>query len=262
MQDYVLPQSIEEAYEVLNKRKSNVVLGGCAFLKLGGKRIGTGVDLSRLNLNYINENNEQIEIGAMATFRQIETSSVLNKYFNGIIPDSVRNIIGVQFRNIVTVGATVYSRYGFSDLITALLALETDVVLYKAGRVSLGEFLKYGSERDILIKVIIRKEDRDASFKMMRNSMGDYAILNAAVSRKGNNFKIAVGARPKRAEIAKEASEYLSNSGLRVKDIEYASELASKELSFGSNMRGSSQYRQELCRVFVERAIMEVLPCR
>ena len=40
----------------------------------------------------------------------------------------------------------------------------------------------------------------------MRNSRSDYPILNLAISKDDNNFKICVGARPQRATIAKEAS--------------------------------------------------------
>ncbi len=35
--------------------------------------------------------------------------------------------------------AVLYGRYGFSDVLTALLVLDTEVELYKAGRISLTE---------------------------------------------------------------------------------------------------------------------------
>lgn len=259
IQDYLLPETLEEAYRILNTKRNNAILGGCAFLRMGSKKIGTAIDLSKLNLNLIKEYEETIEIGAMTTFREIETSPILEKYFNGILPESVRNIVGVQLRNIVTIGATVYSRYGFSDLITALLSLDAEIILYKKGRISLEEFLEEGSEKDILTKIIIPKTDRKAAFQMMRNSKSDYAILNAAVSVEDNDWKVVVGARPQRAKIAKEASDYLAESKLTMEDIEHASILAAKELIFGSNMRASKEYREAICKVLVKRAIMEVL---
>ena len=120
IQRLVQPETIEEAYKILTEKKLNTVLGGTCFLRMGSKRIGTAIDLSKLNLDYIKEDEEYIEIGAMATFRDIETSSVLNENFNGVLPKSVESIIGVQFRNIVTVGASIFSKYGFSDLITRI----------------------------------------------------------------------------------------------------------------------------------------------
>lgn len=259
VQELVQPQSLEEAYSLLLKRRNNTILGGCAFLKMGSKRIGTAIDLSKLELDYIRETDDGIEIGAMTTFRELETNLLLNKYFDGVLPASVRDIIGVQFRNVVTVGASVYSRYGFSDLLTALLALNTDVVLHKAGRISLEEFVVKGSERDILEKLIIKKDNTRAVYGSLRNSRSDYAVLNISVSLTGNKWKIIAGARPHRAAFASDASGYLSSCELNEKNIEEAARLASEELSFGSNMRGSGEYRRNLCRVLVKRAIYKII---
>ena len=56
LMELVQPASIDEAYEILMKRKNNQIIGGSAFLRMGKKRIGTGIDLSNLNLNTIEEN--------------------------------------------------------------------------------------------------------------------------------------------------------------------------------------------------------------
>lgn len=259
IKDYVLPKTLEEAYKILNAKRSNVILGGCAFLRMGSKKIGTAIDLSNLSLKYIREDDKTIEIGGMTTFRDVETSLILQNYFDGILPKSVKNIVGVQLRNIVTVGATVYTKYGFSDFLTALLSLDVDVVLYNGGKMSLETFLEKGCQRDILTKVIISKENRKAAFYHMRNSQSDYAILNVAVSKKEKDWKVVVGARPMRAKIAKDASMYLGENHLSSKAVEYAAMLTVKELNFGSNIRGSKKYRETICKALVKRAIMEVL---
>lgn len=260
--DIAQPQTIEEAYNILTANKSNTVLGGCAFLRLGAAKIKTAIDLSNLNLNAIKELDDKIEIGAMTTFRDIETSLVLNQYFNGVLPRSVSDVIGVQFRNIVTIGATVFSKYGFSDLIPALLALDTEVELCKGGRVPLAEFLDKPSERDILIKVFIKKNKRKAAYHSMRKSASDFPILNVAISNWDHQWLIVVGARPSRAKIAKKASEELSNGNLSIENIENAANMAAEEITFESNMRGTAEYRKAICKVLVKRAITEVLQCK
>jgi CO/xanthine dehydrogenase FAD-binding subunit len=257
----VAPDTIEEAYRVLIERRNNAVLGGCAFLRMGSQRIGTGVDLSRLNLNYIKETDDSIEIGAMTTFRAVETSPLLLEYFGGILPAAVRNIIGVQFRNLVVVGASVYARYGFSDLLTALLVLDTEVELYKGGRLSLETFLTKPYEKDILTRVFIHKSKRAAAYQNLRNSASDYPILNVAVAQLDEQWKIAVGARPLRAAIAHKASAELSKIDISKETIERAAQLAAEELIFGTNRRGTAEYRQAMCQVLVKRAIREVLQC-
>lgn len=262
LQNLVQPESIQEAYEIIIKRKSNTVLGGCAFLRMGSKRIGTAVELSKLNLDYIKEFDEYMEIGAMTTFRSLETNLALKENFNGLLTKAVSNIIGVQFRNVVTIGASVYSKYGFSDIITALLALDTEVELYKAGRMSLEEFLDMPYEKDILTRIFIKKNNRKSSYKDFRNSMSDYPILNIAVSNVGMEWKIVVGAKPRRAEIAKNASLELSKENLTDAKIEAAARMASEELVFGSNMRATEEYRKAICKVLIKRAIKEVLECK
>ncbi|MFZ5965755.1 MAG: FAD binding domain-containing protein [Bacillota bacterium] len=261
IQDYAQPETLEEAYQLLTARRNNVVLGGCAFLKMSKKKIGTAIDLSNLQLDYIHEKEERIEIGAMTTFRSLEIAPCLNQYFNGVIPKSIKSILGVQFRNVVTVGGTVYSRYGFSDLITALLSLDADVELVQGGIMPLETFLKTGSSKDILVKVILHKNNRLASYQMMRNSAADYPILNAAVSKKGDDWKIVIGARPKRAEIAVKASEYLTCNEINETVINEAANIAVEELAFGTNMRGQKVYRQTIAAPLVKRGIMEVLQC-
>lgn len=254
--DLVQPDTVDEAYEILMKKKNNAILGGCAFLRLGSRPIGTGIELSKLKLNYITEQEGYIEIGAMTTFRDIETSLVLQQYCNGILPKALSNIIGVQFRNVVTVGASVYAKYGFSDLITALLALDTEVELYKGGRMSLEAFLSKAYEKDLLTKIFIKKDDRKGAYQNLRNSASDFPILNAAVSELNGQWIIAVGAMPSRAKIARLASHELSKGN---RDLAEIAAIAADELTFGTNARGTAEYRKAIAKVLITRAIQEVL---
>ena len=258
--EIVQPSTLEEAYSILVKRKTNQVLGGTAFLRMGNKRIGTGIELSNLNLDYIREDDKFVEIGSMTTLRSLETSDIINNNFS-ILKDAVRDIIGVQFRNVVTVGGSVFSKYGFSDLIVALLCLDAEVETYKGGRISLDEFLNKEYEKDILTKIYIKKNNKKAVYKSMRNAKSDYPILNVSVSKIDNNFKICVGARPQRAKVAIKASEFLSNNEINDKNIDIALDMMVDEIRFGSNMRASKEYRLQISKVLVKRAIMEVTKC-
>jgi len=260
--DLVQPDNLAEAYQILSVKRNNTILGGCAFLKMGSKRIGTAIDLSNLNLDYIKEQADFIEIGAMTNLREIETHPLLREYFNGVLPKSVQNIIGVQFRNGVTVGASVHAKYGFSDLITALLALDTEVELYKSGRMPLVDFLNKPYEKDIFVKLWIKKNNRNAAYLSLRKSASDYAVLNVAVSQLDDQWTVVVGARPSRAAIAISASAALSKGTLGLEQIEAAALKVAEELSFGTNMRGTADYRKALCQVLVKRGIMEVLQCK
>ena len=88
------------------------------------------------------EDEDQFSIGAMATLRDIEMHEGLNAYAGGAIADAVKDIVGVQFRNMATVGGSIWGRFGFSDVLTIFLAMDAYVELYKGGIVPLEQFAK------------------------------------------------------------------------------------------------------------------------
>ncbi|KNF08075.1 aerobic-type carbon monoxide dehydrogenase, middle subunit CoxM/CutM [Gottschalkia purinilytica] len=260
IKEYIVPKSIEEAYEQFSAKKKSTLIGGGAFIRMGSKNIPAAIDLSKAGLDYIKENEDTIEIGAMTTFGDIEHSELLKEHFNGVLPESVKEIVGMQLRNLVTVGGTVYTRYGFSDFLAGLLTLDVQVKLYKQGLIPLDKFLEEGApERDILECIIIKKENRKAAYKAVRNSMGDYAILNVGASKLDNDYRLVVGARPRRATLAKGAMEYLNKNGATEENIDKACDMASEEIVFGDNARGSKEYRKSVSKVLLKRALMEVV---
>ena len=117
--------SPEQAWQLLQADKNNVILGGPLWMKMGKKQYRTGIDLKNLGLDRIIEKPQCIEVGAMTSLRQMETSPVLAKWFGHIFSQGLKAIVGIQFRNLATVGGSVYARFGFSDVITSLLCLET-----------------------------------------------------------------------------------------------------------------------------------------
>ena len=60
----------------------------------------------------------EFRIGAIASLRALELHEGLAAYTNGAMRESVRHIVGVQLRNLATVGGSLYSRFGFSDVLT------------------------------------------------------------------------------------------------------------------------------------------------
>ena len=126
IQKYVRVQSLEEAWQ-LNQNKRNRILGGMLWLRLGNGSVNTAIDLCDLGLDTISETEEAFTIGAMATLRDIETHQGLNAYANGAVANAVKDIVGVQFRNMATVGGSIWGRFGFSDVLTVFLAMDTYV---------------------------------------------------------------------------------------------------------------------------------------
>jgi CO/xanthine dehydrogenase FAD-binding subunit len=241
--------------------ENSAIIGGGFFMRFSSKKIGTAIDLTEANLDFIAETDDTVEIGAMTTADQLQRNAILQKRFDGLIPTSVGHLPGVQMRNMVTVGGTVSGKYGFSELITGLLALESYIKLNQGGLKPIDEFLATkGKLCDIVEKVIIKKANLRSSYQSFRNSSGSLPMLTVAVSRSGNDYRIAVGARPAVASLAVEAMRFLSENEVSETNIAESAEIAGAELEISSDRRASGNYRRELCKVLVRRAVMEVKP--
>ncbi|HIT88830.1 MAG TPA: FAD binding domain-containing protein [Candidatus Merdenecus merdavium] len=253
---FVKVESVEEAYE-LNRKKSNVVIGGMAWLKMSPHNYQTGIDLSGLGLDTIEEDEEEYRIGCMCTLRQLETHDSMNRYFDGVMKECVRNIVGVQFRNCATIGGSIYRRFGFSDILTCFLSLDSYVELHHHGIVSMKDYLNLNLDRDILVRIIIKKDCRKTSYMTQRNSATDFPIIACAVSLKEDQWFISVGARPTRAALVTVENKLSSQSSKE--EVSKFVDKVIEEFNFGSNMRASEEYRRQLAKVYVQRCILGVL---
>jgi CO/xanthine dehydrogenase FAD-binding subunit len=259
IENYIRAASLDEAYDRLISEKGAVVLGGCGYLRLGGRKIGHAIDLSGLNLTLIEEAGSGLEIGAMVSLRSVETNSVLIGLADGLLPESVKNIVGIQMRSCVTLGGSVAGRYPFSDPITALLALDAELHFHHHGTISLQEYLVGKGLKDILVKITIPGALRNGAFKSIRKSSTDYAVLNLAAVKVNNSHRIVVGSRPGRAQRVGVAEKFLDSEGISEASAAQAGQIVSENLKFGDNPRGSAEYRKAVCPVLVKRALLEIL---
>lgn len=288
--EYVKVKSLEEAYQ-LNQKKSTLVVGGMMWVKMAKFQKMTVVDLSGLGLDGIEETDEEFRIGCMCTLRDLELHPGLKAAFGmpgsgeSLMKACTRHIVGVQFRNCATVGGSIFGRFGFSDVMTAMMALDTYVELYQGGIVPLAEFVDRPRDNDILVRVIIKKDDRRAAYVSQRLSKTDFPQIAVAVSKAGDTWNVAIGARPARARLVQvtadgcDAAEKMETgvnaaSGAKAENTEtdgntasgagavspYAAlaESAVSKFSFGSNLRGSGEYREALAKVYVRRLMEQI----
>ena len=83
--------------------------------------------------------------------------------------EALRHIVGVQFRNLATVGGSIFGRYGFSDVLTMFLVMDSYVELYAGGIVPLREFSQRGYDRDVLVRMIVKKEPARFVYSSVRS---------------------------------------------------------------------------------------------
>ena len=242
IQKYVRAQSLEEAWQ-LNQNKRNRILGGMLWLRLGKGTVNTAIDLCDLGLDTIEETEEAFSIGAMATLRDLENHQGLNAYSGNAVADAVKDIVGVQFRNMATVGGSIWGRFGFSDVLTVFLAMDAYVELYKGGIIPLEQFAKMKKDNDILVRLIVKKTPCRVVYSAMRIQRTDFPVVTCAVAERNGEYYASIGARPARAIVIR--SE---------KREDFASFVAENVPTEG-NIRGSAAYRTHLIRVLVERAM-------
>ena len=257
IKQYVKASSLEEAYE-LNQKKSNVVLGGMLWLKMQRKNVGTAIDLSGLGLDTIVEDEKEYRIGATVTLRQLEQHAGLNVWTGNALKESMKHIVGVQFRNMATVGGSIFGRYGFSDVLTVMMALDAQVELYKRGRISVEEFAALPYDRDILTGIVIPKKTVKAAYLSQRNTKTDFPVLTCCVSRMEGEIRCVIGARPMKAVCLRDEKGILSQ-GIGKESAEKFGSYVSETVETGTNLRGSAQYRKLIAGVLAKRALLALV---
>ncbi|WP_321971093.1 FAD binding domain-containing protein [Paratractidigestivibacter sp.] len=252
-EQYVRPDTPQEAFDLLQENRLATIIGGMMWLRLSDRTIPVGIDLSGCGLNTIEETDGAFIIGAMVTLGQLENHEAFKQMTRGVFTDGVHDIIGTQFRNLATVGGSAYARMGFSDIVTALLPLDTWCEFTGAGTMRFADFVNGGAARDVLERIVVKKHDYRASFQCLRNSATDFSTLNVCAALWENEWHLAVGARPKKAKFL-EGDDLALPVGFTNEQLAAACENA-RYLNYGTDRRGSAEYRAELAEVLSRRAI-------
>lgn len=249
------PKTVEEAFEMATKNKTAPMLAGGCWLRLGRRTWPAVIDMAGLDLRYVREEDNEFVIGAMATQGDVERFEPLKQFCGGVVVNGVKEILGVQFRNMATMGGSVASKFGFSDIIPALLAVHADVVTFKGGRMSIQDYMNY-RERDILVEIRISNNPVPVAIEALRISRGDFPYLTGSIRRDGSQYEVYIGTRPGAPQLATQASAVLSEKG--VDGIAEAAQLASEELVYQKNSHASKEYRVEMVKSMVRRLVKEV----
>lgn len=256
IQNYHKVQSLEEAYE-LNQKKGSTIIAGMLWTKMGSNTILNAIDISALGLDTIEEDDEQFIIGAMATLRQLELHEGLNNYTQNAVCEAVKSIVGVQFRNMATAGGSIWGRFGFSDVLTVFLAMDSYVELYKGGVIPLRDFVNMDYDRDILVRIIVKKNSGIFAYSSVRNQSTDFPVIACAAAKINDEYRFTVGARPGRAMLITDTEGCLTD-GLNEENIKAFAKKAREIIPTDSNSRAGAEYRSRLIGVLCQRLFTEI----
>ena len=274
---YIEAKDIGEALSALNEYggKVKVMAGGTdLFLQIKGdlKRADCLVDIGGIQeLSHIDfDDKVGLRIGAATTIRELETSAVLKEKYP-VICQSARQLGSIAIRNVATLGGNLCNASPSAEMAPALLGLSARVKIAKRDGekvIPLDEFFVGAGESvledgEILTEIHVPPP--------LNNSVGLYlshttrgsidlsvASVSAIISFRGNScndIKLALGAVAPTPMRAKKAEEVMRGHEFSENLIQTTAKVAADESLPISDVRASSDYRKELIRVLVFRAI-------
>ena len=170
------------------------------------------------------------------------------------VREALRHIVGVQFRNGATLGGSLWRRMGFSDIVALFMAMDSYVELFGGGIVSLEEFVGMKYDKDLLVRLIVKKQPGAFAYQAVRKQRTDLPSLNCAAAKLGDEYRVVVGSRPARAMILRDDQCILAN-GITEESAAFA-EYAANTVPVSGNMWGSAEYRKALVPVLTRRTLM------
>ena len=262
--DYVRASSAEEAVAALGEHGDDAKLlaGGMSLLPLMKLRLATPavlVDIGRLgDLSYVRDGGGHLAIGALTRHRDIETSDLLAEQC-GVLRDVASEVGDNQVRHRGTIGGSLAHGDPASDLPAALLALDGAFVVRGPGgerTIPATDFFRGFLETavapdELLTEIRVPKmPGAGFSYQKFQRRAQDWAIVGALAIRNGDArvALVNMGSTPLRAT----AVEQRLASGAAIAD---AAQRAAEATDPPSDLNGSSEYREHLARVLVQRAL-------
>ena len=240
--EYVRARSADDALSLINK--GWVPLAGSTALGRVKRPKIKLVDITALPFNFVEENERWIFIGALLTIEEVRKS------LRGFAPlaEGISAHSCYSIRSMATIGGTIATAFPYSDLIPPLLVLDAEVSLISSRGetwMKLEEFLK--RRKELLKGRLIRGvriprefEKVEGFYKKLTYTSFDYALLDVAFCRCGDEIRVAVGSRP--------------GAPKRLRNFENERDVnrGVQEASLGDCLRVSAWWRREALKAILE----------
>jgi aerobic carbon-monoxide dehydrogenase medium subunit len=274
--DYHAPRSLDEAIALLAKNIGNAKLlaGGQSLIPAMRFRLATPevlIDISRISqLDYVREQNGYLAIGALTRETTLEESPLVAERYP-LLLDTAKVIADPLVRQRATVGGNLAHADPANDHPATMLAYAAQVVARgpKGERVIgiddffTGLFECSLAPGEILTEIRIPTPPPGSSgaYIKIERKVGDYATTAVAVQLQATGDvcqAIRIGLTnvnpvPMRAL---EAETSLVGQPLTEAKLDAAGRLAAAACDPSSDLRGSAEYKRDVTRVVVKRAIL------
>ncbi len=278
--DYHAPGTLQEAIALLQQHgdEAKVLSGGQSLLPLLKLRLGYAtqlVDIGRIDgLEYIKEEDSLLKIGGATTEAALERSDLIRSRYP-LLYDTTVVIADPLVRNRATVGGNLAHGDPANDHPATMLALGATVVATGPnGKRSIliaefftGLFTTALQPDEILteIQIPVPPANTGGAYVKLERKVGDYATAAAAAQvTLGAGGEVAAaglgltnaGPKPMRATAAE---EFLVGKKPDEATIAEAAGLAAAATSPMADRRGTVEYKQNMARVLMGRAIAKAV---
>ena len=274
--DYVAPQSVEEAVEVLaSDETARPLAGGQSLIPTLNFRIAapsTLVDLRRIGaLRGHAVEGDVVRVGAMARQRDLERDEAVRQS-NPLIAEVLGNVAHIVIRNRATVGGSIAHADAAAELPCMLVATGGSVVAHRVGgerTIAAEDFFLFhmttALEADELlteVRIPALPSHTGYAFQEVARRHGDYALAGVcALVTLGDGTCTAVrlaacgvASRPTRLA---EAETALLGAPPEGAALARAAEAARDSVTAGDDRQASIEYRRDLVAALVRRTVTE-----
>jgi carbon-monoxide dehydrogenase medium subunit len=271
--EYSTPATLKDSLALIQSSDAKLLAGGMSLIPLMKLRLAQPervIDLARIpGLNGIEAAGDLIRIGAMATHRDVESSSVIRAHCP-LLAETAGSIGDPQVRNRGTLGGSVAHADPAADYPAALLALEAKFRIASAKgerTVAVEDFFQDAfttalAPGEILVEAQVAIEDSGEghAYQKVAHPASGFAVVGVAVRVKKSAGKISsarigvtgLGSHAFRAHAVEKSLE----SGA---DPAAAAAALGEGVEANSDLYASAEYRLHLARVHAARAIRAAL---
>jgi carbon-monoxide dehydrogenase medium subunit len=270
------PTALAEVGELLAEHGEAATLyaGGTELLLLmkeGFIRPRVLVDVKRIpEMAAMTTGADAVRIGATVSHRAVEHASELRAAYP-LVSGVARHVANRRVRSVGTVGGNLAFADPHSDLATLFLVFDARVVLWSVAgerEMPLAEFVRgpYETARradEVLTAVRLARWPTGAVGAYMkfglheRPTLGVAAMLVAGANGRITHARLAigcVGARPERLAAVEERLQNMPVADIARRATDVADGVADA-IDAVSDLHGSAEYKREMARVFVSRAL-------
>ncbi len=280
--EYRTPKSLREVHQNLKEFGTDVKLiaGGTALVIMMKQRLLSPACLISLRslsgLKGIAQKNGGLQIGALVTHSELETSSLIRRRLP-LLAETYHHVATRRVRNMATVGGGLAHADPNQDPPPTLIALGATAKVTSANgsrEVPLETFFTDYYEtilkpEEILTEIFVPAlptGSGGAFLKFLPRTADDYATVSAAAvvtldraKKTIKDVRIAMGSVGTTPIRAKEAEAVLRGQPVKPEGLQEAAEKAKQAVDPVSDFRGSAGYKKEMAGVFVRRALAKAL---